>query len=1180
MKTNLPVFFALLVAVLMTMGSAVAQNTPDTPTALDPAELERQYGRLRTQSFYRHPSTFYDAVMRYSRMDPDTMNPGDAFVLAYYEGRWDDVQQTLAMLPDDLADRIYDKMLADLTGQNVPVVTLGDFIGLSDICPSTLHRNRLRQLGLVLRVAVAKEQEVWLRRALEKGTRFLGNEGERRLTTGQILMHADFDELAVKYLPSLIEATQLADASARSEIVRYLEAQEELEDFQQTQIGDLWRQQADVLSDPQADDNKKRYAAERLAELVVKAPTPAIEPWIRNLAEKDTDATLRLASVLAKTMPNRMNDRNIEGRANAMAVQKILLACVAEHVDLAKSPWQQTAVGMAGWWIAEAEHTAQFLPITDRGAKPYVAPARVLDAVPEGAWAKALPGSLRERIDVSLLKTVLVSDHYEDAVELIVDLAKDNADAGISMAEQYVKAWARRHDPHIPEEIRKEHKLPDDARILVTPMMMEKNIASLTRMMDMFRRHRIRPRNAELLVGAFDVCYSNAEVYRQSHIEKVFGPIDRMDEEIFIHMIRAMTRGLTSRWRTMGAQQASGTERTQAETLEMVRAGYRTAIAMIDHHIEKHEQAWKPLMLAGSLLSDWGDFEYYQQLAGDDATDRMEAFREKNNRSERYFTRAAETYAAQVPELSGGKYSIDVYVAWFHSLLGINTGGTLNLSKPLDRRVLGKIREMMRGLPGDAAKAHIDRLAKHVSARMEETQNPLHEELKYKYLAGSLVITKESPFSFQAGDKVAYYDELLEEVHLQTRVDGPNTIHRDREFGIILSVQHTEALGRMADFGEYLTNQRRPGWVPPPTQTFSTSEGQGQRDKLEMNILESLALFFDVESIVFSPSDVQPRATDRAGWEETILAYIHAKAKDSSVDKIPRIAMDLKFLDMTGPVTISVESPETMIKVTDKPTPPRPYERVELVQTLDARSLASTEEVTIEVTATVCGLVPELEELLDLQSLEKQLPIARIDPQEGLLVQQVNSWGDTVHAVSQRQWTISLDASALVQEARSIELHLPAAKNDATVKYQAYADMDLIDLEEPTMTIGEGPMIESDSPDATAIASEVLFALAAAVGGAVMLVAIVLIRLIRGPRERPLRPRDLFHMPSQLDSFVVVQLLKALGDSELVRLSDTHRTEMQTEIDRIQTTCFHDNGSGLSDKELQSVAKKWLKIAC
>ena len=47
---------------------------------------------------------------------------------------------------------------------------------------------------------------------------------------------------------------------------------------------------------------------------------------------------------------------------------------------------------------------------------------------------------------------------------------------------------------------------------------------------------------------------------------------------------------------------------------------------MIEERCETYPTEWKALTLAGALLSDWGDFEYYQQLAGDTGTDRMEAF--------------------------------------------------------------------------------------------------------------------------------------------------------------------------------------------------------------------------------------------------------------------------------------------------------------------------------------------------------------------------------------------------------------------------------------------------------------------------------------------------------------------------------------------------------------------------
>jgi hypothetical protein len=71
-----------------------------------------------------------------------------------------------------------------------------------------------------------------------------------------------------------------------------------------------------------------------------------------------------------------------------------------------------------------------------------------------------------------------------------------------------------------------------------------------------------------------------------------------------------------------------------------------------------------------------------------------------------------------------------------------------------------------------------------------------------------------------------------------------------------------------------------------------------------------------------------------------------------------------------------------------------------------------------------------------------------------------------------------------------------------------------------------------------------------------------------------------FHMPSQIDGFVVVQLLRALDGSQLVRMSSAQRTEMQQDLQRVQASCFGANGHGkLSEDELRSVARKWLRAA-
>src|SRR5262249_13349175 len=160
----------------------------------------------------------------------------------------------------------------------------------------------------------------------------------------------------------------------------------------------------------------------------------------------------------------------------------------------------------------------------------------------------------------------------------------------------------------------------------------------------------------------------------------------------------------------------------------------------------------------------------------------------KNMQAQDYFSRGADAYAKTVPNLAPADYSIDAYLGWFHGLLGIGSNGQVNLSKAMNRAALTRIREHLLALPGKAGQRHISQFAKIVNARLADENDPLHEDLKYRYLASALVITKDDPFTLGAEKKVAYFDELLSEVRLQTRVDGPNTVGRDQDFGIIVSI--------------------------------------------------------------------------------------------------------------------------------------------------------------------------------------------------------------------------------------------------------------------------------------------------------------------------------------------------------------------------------------------------------
>ena len=436
----------------------------------------------------------------------------------------------------------------------------------------------------------------------------------------------------------------------------------------------------------------------------------------------------------------------------------------------------------------------------------------------------------------------------------------------------------------------------------------------------------------------------------------------------------------------------------------------------------------------------------------------MAGYKEKNLQAQEYFQRGAKAYAGEVPKLAPVDYSIDAYLNWFNALLGIGSGGQLNLSKAMNRAALTKIREHILALPEKAAQAHLSLFAKTVNARLADEKEPLHEDLKYRYLASAIIITKDDPFSFGAQKKVAYLDDLLSEIHLQTRVDGPNTIGWDQDFGIIVSIIHTEAMGRVAKFGQYLTNDPGPGAAKARKKSpraRKMREAQGPRDELELSLTEALSPFFDIKSITFASPEVKPRPTPQTGWEETVLAYLLVRAKDASVDKIPPVEMELKFLDLTGPVTIPAQSAETIIKIATTPAPPRPSSKIEISQTLDTRQLLINGALPLEIKATASGLVPDLDQLVDLGTLKKTVEVKSINPHDGLQIKDLNTWGEQVAPTSERLWTVALDGDPIRAADAPTEFHFPALKAGvAAATYQTYNDMNLAALPEPVVAIG------------------------------------------------------------------------------------------------------------------------------
>jgi hypothetical protein len=496
----------------------------------------------------------------------------------------------------------------------------------------------------------------------------------------------------------------------------------------------------------------------------------------------------------------------------------------------------------------------------------------------------------------------------------------------------------------------------------------------------------------------------------------------------------------------------------------------------------------------------------------------------------------------------------------------------------MNRAALGHIRAAILALPGKLAPTHMGQLAKTLNNRLNDTNNPLHEDLKYRYLASTLVVTKDDPFSLGLKKRSDYLDELLSEIRVETRVDGPNTVGVSQEFGIILSVVHTEAMGRVARFGQYLSNDaiaiaaasKRRG-----PQVAKGSEPQGPRDEFEKKLTEGLTPFFDIRSITFAAPDVKSRPTARPGWEETTLAYILVRAKDASVDKIPPVQMELRFIDLSGPVTIPATSAETLLKVSSGKPTPRPADKVEVTQTLDTRSFAINGSLSLEVAATASGLVPELDDLLDLAPLAAVAKVRQVTAIDPFMVKELNTWGERVAPRTERRWSITVDGDAIRAADKATDVPFPTVKGaNTTTVWRTYQDIDPVVLSKASVLLDRVKVAQGAGyvpPVAEDYSTYLYIGLAAVTAFVVWL---TLRKRDTGPR--PPRARDVFKLPATVDGFSVVALLRKLGTSPLVKFTAAQNAELQQDIERVQTGCFGGTTT-LSPADLKTVAEKWLR---
>ena len=1094
------------------------------------------------------------------------------------------MRDTLRQMPPETASRVYAKIISDLSRERAPLMAVDDFCGLLDACPTAPDDAVIRNLGDVGRVVMHPEERGLLGTRMELGTAFFGGRDfTKRLNLGRVMLQAHLDDLARQYLPAPAEMNAVTTEAVQREILQFHKIQEDLRDStaaKEKRIEDIERDFADVTAACFGEAEARRKAELDLQPFFgQRLPQGAVVEAVRTrLAESGRDLVPAYLARLSEIFEYyRSKNAAPVVRLNNLVLQVELADLVAELADPRAAPWNPVLLSLAGNWMAEAADTLHKKEVLEKTGKNdnFVSPGDLLATMPTDAWLQSLTDGLRERVLVMQVRVLMFASRWDEAFQKTASIGRSNPMAATQLTAECLDRWARTHDPTIPEDVRKKFALAQ-SQIVVTPLVAARNLAYYADIMALMRTNRVPMKDMGYLLDVYEHSQGAATPYRREDLEKVFGPVAGLDPESFLTLVTRLRIGLGDRWRRPDVQD-------HAAVLGLVQTGYAAALRMIDDWTARQPVDWKALREAAVMASDWADFEYFQKLVKSPKPDAQARYDAMNRISQDYFRRAAARYlktAAQGVRLAETEETL--FVTWFKHLMGFNSNGEINLSKAPGAPALQEMRDLINSLPPDAAKAQMAALAGYADA-MTADPKALDPNMKFRFLQSSLLITMGSSFAEATSNKVEYLETLLDGVRLEVAMDGPNTIWRKEDAGIIVSLRHTDVMSRQLNFASILGADAPPKPTDRARKMLATDT---VRNELESNILKALSPFFDVRSITLSPATVKSFPAKEPRWEQTVLAYVVIRAFDVSVDRIPQLTLTLTFLDKSGPVALPVKSPEVMIRMSEHPPGRRPVADLRLTQTFDTRQLDSTGELKLAITAVGTGLLPPLEELVDLQPLERSITVTRVVPLDGPVVREILDSNQVVSVTSERHWRIDLDGRKIARAGTRSPVYYPAPYDKtAAVRNDYYEDADLVGATNAFALVGKGDQPElirgADGQFRTADHTRQILTGSAA-GAAVLLFALLLVlRARRNASAVPaLQARDVFHLPARMEPFIVVSLLRNLLASELVHISEEQRRAVTDEMRRVEEACFRPGGAGMTEAELSRVAKQALKTCC
>jgi hypothetical protein len=1194
-------------------GEKTEKNEPSAkqPEKKDEPKESPRLQKLKQLSYDRRPSATLKAWSTplakpetKGKEKPDPIDLELALLRRHVTlGNWPAVKDYLAKLPEDEAKAGYKQMLSSLQSGAVPggpqmgggpqmmagmppqmmqfmerpVFHPDDLLGLAAAAPKGLDKDIVKSLGgitrLVLNSGTVVEHLVSrfkLETAKPKDQAVVSPR-----QAAQWLVAADHALYAGGFLPTVDQASNDKDHEALNLLVSHYLALH-VKERKTSHLEQAWRVTQAALTIPGAKDEDKDESLRRAVELAPRIKEELGQAWLDDSFTKHPERGMDILATIGGQVAQGLTRHPMvpDMRHKALQLQKTAVAALLRAAPDKAKEWRSTLTLLAGAWLKEAEFSHQFAHAGGFGQRmnrdrfgniffmsddPFgpmmmgpqqqnmprpISLVDIMESRPSEEWLALIEEGMKPKLAMLFAQLYLKGNEEQRAFPHIERLAASNAERAKDLVHEFLRVWTRNHDPNEARRYTNPYMFMygferRSESIPLTRSKQERNLVELADWLGRLRKLNVGELDEELVAKAFTTCHSSAEVYRLEAIERVFGPLGQLKPKTLAGLAQQMRENLSGLWREPAEQKDKKTNRKTKDIQAEVLRGYVVAQAVIDNSLKKFPNDWTLHLARAAVLHD--ENNYRQELA------KSSEFSKHRDQALAGFQRAAELYAAAVPKLSEDEESTRVYEQWYYASLGASDLQHVNEEKLPDLRQPALIRKAILGLPGEAAERHLSKFANQLFTRLSSVK----PAVKFRYLKHGFDIVGDHKDAREARKLFDYYKDLVREIKLETIIDGGDTVGHKEPFGVFVNLRHTREIERESGgFGRYLQNQNAGAY-------FYYNYGRplaDYRDKFQAIVKEALQEHFDVLSVTFQTDKVNSRALSEYGWRYTPYAYLLVKAKGPQVDKLPPVRLDLDFLDTSGYVILPIESPALPLDASTASADARPLRKLQITQTLDERQ-ADKGKLILEVKATALGLVPALEQIVDLKS--EGFDIVKIDDQ-GVSVGKFDPDAEQNAIVSERTWMVTLAAKENLGKLPEVFRFAAAKHDEIDMTFQRYRDADLAAAEREVRleeTYGS-------------VDRRWIWWLTG--GAALALVALVLSLLLL--RRPALHPANDFALPDRLTPFTVIGLLRQIQASG--RLSQPQESEMRSDLATLEEHFFAQAENGQLD--LKPLAERWL----